>query len=175
MKFFRMITTAVITMAMSVTAFASTVNEYYEVHHTDGRVYAFGESRTYHEWQERKELVYSLARIAKGPGGKTLIFGMSKDDSKKDVNTLPYVLLYEGKAEGAKEGFYGEIIKEGRFYVFTSWDAMKDFRQSGEAPYMVTRVAWGPGRSTVAFVQTKAESKSVPTTAIERFQQAYKF
>lgn len=166
-----MIVASLLVLAPTVACAADGVaSEYYEVHHTDGRVYAFGEFKVYQDFLQGKELAYTLARIGKGPGNKTLIFGMTKSDAGKDVNGLPYVRFQEGRAAASQDGFYGEIFKDGRHYVFTHGEEMNAFRTSGEAAYVFTRVAWGPERRTVVFVQTKAESKAQPTATMERFR-----
>jgi hypothetical protein len=141
---------------------------YYEAH-KDGRIWVFGDEAVYKEFLAGKEVPLLMTRIGAGPKRETVIFGLTKAESKKMPN-LPQVALFEGKQEGAA-GFYGEIHKDGRHYVFDGWKEMKDFRQTGEAPYVFTYVGAGPQRATVAYVRNKAQSKTVPTELIAKFRQ----
>lgn len=155
--------------AATVETKAALPQKYYEVH-KDGRIWVFGSGKVYRPFLEGKEVAYVLTRIGAGPKRETVVFGLTKDESKKAPN-LPQVALFEGKLEGAAEGFYGEIFKDGRHYVFDSWKEMKAFRTSGEAPYVFTYVGAGPKRATVVYVRNKAQSKKTPDELIAKFRQ----
>ena len=105
------------------------------------------------------------------PKGETLVFGLTKKD-KKMRSGLGGVALYEGKAEGIKDGFYGEVVKEGRINVFSEWADLKSFVSVGEAPYRYTQIGSGPKGETVVYMlnkKNKKNKKNKPTTLIAEF------
>jgi hypothetical protein len=155
--------------AAAVDSKAALPQQYFEAH-KDGRIWVFGDAELYKTAVAGKEVPLALTRIGAGPKRETVVFGLTKAESKK-VAGLGQVALFDGKAEGAAEGFYGEVFKDGRHYVFDSWKEMAAFRQAGEAPYVFTYVGAGPKRATVAYVRSKAQSKTVPTELIGKFRQ----
>jgi len=157
------------TKAAAADAQAALPQQYFEAH-KDGRIWVFGDAELYKAAVAGKEVPLALTRIGAGPKRETVVFGLTKAESKK-VAGLGQVALFDGKAEGAAEGFYGEVFKDGRHYVFDSWKEMAAFRQAGEAPYVFTYVGAGPKRATVAYVRSKAQSKTVPTELIGKFRQ----
>lgn len=148
---------------------AALPQQYFELH-KDGRLWVFGDAALYRNAVAGKEVPLAMTRIGAGPKRETVVFGLTKDESKKSPD-LPQVALFEGKQAGAGEGFYGEIVKEGRHYVFDEWSEMKAFRATGEAPYVFTYVGAGPQRATVVYVRNKAQSKTVPSALIAEFRQ----
>ena len=61
--------------------------------------------------------------------------------------------LYDGKTEASTEGFYGEIVKDGRIHVFSEWADLKSFLEVGEAPYRYTQIGSGPkGKYSIATI-----------------------
>ncbi|MEW6648212.1 MAG: hypothetical protein AB1450_13515 [Pseudomonadota bacterium] len=143
--------------------------QYFELH-KDGRIWVFGDAALYKGAVTGKEVPLAMTRIGAGPKRETVVFGLTKDESKK-VAGLGQVALFDGKLDGAAEGFYGEIVKDGRHYVFDGWGEMKAFRATGEAPYVFTYVGAGPKRATVVYVRNKAQSKAVPSALVARFRQ----
>jgi hypothetical protein len=136
----------------------SAVSGFYEVH-KDGRLYAFSNADTYKGFLHNGEAAYVLTRIGKGPKNNTLVYGLTKDESK-DPAAQPFVKLYEDEIEAAHEGFYGETFYEGRYYAFDSWEDMKEFRMKGEAPIVFTMIAKGPERATLVMVRNKESAKN---------------
>lgn len=155
--------------AVSQEIVAAQPQQYYEAH-KDGRIWVFGNDKVYKEFLAGKEVAYVLTRIGAGPKRETVVFGLTKDESK-DVSGLPQIALFEGRQEAAADGFYGEVHKDGRHYVFDGWKEMKDFRHSGEAPYVFTYVATGPERATVVYARSKEQSKQAPDALIATFRQ----
>jgi Tfp pilus assembly protein PilX len=154
---------------------AETVNndDYYEVHHEDGRVYVFDDAKEYLGFMEVGEAPFRLTRIGAGPDGKTLVFGLTGKDKKKSADKIAAVNMYEGKLAGADD-FYGEIISEGRYYVFNNWKEVEGFRQTGEATFRFTEIGAGPNGMTVVYVLTKKESKKRPDATIAKFKSLHK-
>jgi hypothetical protein len=138
---------------------AAGVAEFFAVfHEEDGRFYAFGDRKVYKEFVGGREPPYVLTRIGGGPQKQTMTFGMTKDDSKAKIEDLGYMNLYAGSAQPAAD-FYGEVVKEGRFYVFDDWKDMQGFITSGEAPYIFTHIGKGPKGATLTVVRNKATVK----------------
>lgn len=147
-------------------------NDYYEVHAEDGRVYVFDDPSTYTAFLAHGETAYRLVRIGEGPEGKTLVFGLTGKDKKKRSG-IAAVDMWDGKLAGAPQGFYAEIIYEGRFYVFSEWADLQSFKQTWEAPYRFTRIGEGPGGRTIVFVLNGSNKKKQPTALIERFKATH--
>jgi len=145
-----------------------TVSEIYEVHE-DGRVYAFYDKKTFKEFMQVGETAYRLTRIGTGPNGETMVFGLTKKDKKKGVNT-PAVKLYENKIKPAKD-FYAETIRHGRIYVFSTFADMQTVRQFGHPNFFYTEIGSGPKGETVVYVLNKKTKKKKPTALIAEFKK----
>lgn len=148
------------------------VNDYYQVY-KEGRIYVFDDLNTYLYFMDLGETPFRLTRIGSGPEGETVVFGLQKKD-KKMSSGLGSVALYEGKAEGAGVGFYGEVVKEGRIYVFSNWSDLKSFLEVGEAPYRYTDIGAGPKGETVVYVLNKDNKKNKPDDLIALFKKTHK-
>ena len=154
---------------------AANNDDYYEVHHEDGRLYVFDDFATYQDFLAHGETTFRLTRVGAGPDGKTLVFGLLKADSKntKGGVGIGSVDMYEGRLQGADK-FYAEVIAEGRYYVFTDWKELQVYRQTGEATFRFTEIGAGPNGMTVVYVVTKAESKKRPDATIAKFKSLHK-
>jgi len=138
----------------------------YEVHHCDGRIYFFYEKSTYAHFLQHGETPYSFKRIASGPNGETLVFGLTGADKKK-LSGVESVEMYDGQL--TPEAFYGEMRMEGRIYVFSTLEDMKDVRTTGEAPYRFTQIGDGPNGETVVYVlnsSNKQKTRGCPCRSI---------
>ncbi|WP_319557775.1 hypothetical protein [Thiomicrorhabdus sp.] len=142
----------------------------FEVHH-EGRIYFFYDFPTYQSFLDVGETAFRLTRIAAGPKGETVVFGLTKEDKKKGAET-PAALIIDGKAE-AKTPFYGEIMKHGRIYVFDSKKDMDFVREVGEPSYMYTEIGSGPNGETVVYVLNKNNKKKKPVALIESFEKLH--
>ena len=147
---------------------AHTVSEIYEVHE-DGRIYAFYDRKLYKQFLSVGETAYRLTRIGAGPNGETMVFGLTKADKKKGVNTAA-VKLYEGKIQTA-DNFYAEMIRHGRIYVFSNFKDMQPVRQFGHPNYFYTEIAAGPKGETVVYVLNKKTKKKKPEALIKTFKE----
>jgi len=101
------------------------VNDYYQVY-KEGRIYIFDDFKTYQSFNAVGETAYRLTRIGAGPNGETIVFGLRKQD-KKMRKGIGSVDLYDGKTVAIADGFYGEVVKDGRIYVFNQWADLKSF------------------------------------------------
>ncbi len=147
------------------------VNDYYQVY-KDGRIYVFDDYKTYDDFLKLGETTYRLTRIGAGPHGETIVFGLRKKD-KKMRSGIGAVDLFDGKTEAIDEGFYGEVVKDGRIYVFDHWEDMKAFLNVGEAPYRFTQIGAGPNGETVVFVLNKKNKKKQPVELVKLFKQKH--
>ena len=147
------------------------VDDYYQVS-KEGRIYIFDDYKTYASFNQLGETAYRLTRIGAGPKGETIVFGLTKKD-KKMRSGLGSVALYEGKAEGIAEGFYGEVVDDGRLYVFSEWADLKSFLSVGEAPYRFTQIGSGPKGETVVYVLNKKNKKKRPDALMAEFSKKH--
>lgn len=133
-----------------------------------GRYYIFGDPALYRVYLDTDEVALTRSFIGEGPGGTSLIFGMTKDDAKRGGPT-PAERLY--KAEVTPSGpFYGEVLKEGRYYVFFTWEDMAAYLKHGEVPLTYTEIGVGPKGETVVYALNKETAKKGrPEAAIRRF------
>ena len=154
--------------APAAAATAGQAKEYYVVLPEDGRMYAFGRAKDYLDFLAHGEVTLTRTRIGVGPNGKTVVFGITKDDVKRNTPSLGE-LVFDGKLEGAAD-FHGEVFKDGRYYVFGVLKDMKSFVAFGEVPYSFTDIGAGPKGATVIWVMNKDSiKKGRPTATIERF------
>jgi hypothetical protein len=147
---------------------AGAISEVYEVHE-DGRIYAFYDRDLYKEFVGVGETPFRLTRIGAGPNGETMVFGLTKSDKKKGVDT-PAVKLYEGKVKPA-DNFYAETLRHGRIYVFNSFADMQPVRQFGHPNFFYMEVGAGPKGETVVFVLNKSNKKKKPVALIEEYKK----
>lgn len=150
---------------------ASSSIELYEVF-DDGRVYVFYDRALYKEFMQVKETAYRLTKIGAGPSGMTLVYGLTKKD-KKLKKKIPAIELYEGK-NVPTDGFYAEMRRHGRIYVFNNWNDMKPVRETGHPIFFYTEIGSGPKGETVVYVLNKKTKKKRPDALIKKFKNNYK-
>lgn len=144
--------------------------EFYVVLPENGRLYAFGDTKNYFDFLSHAEVQLTRTHIGAGPGGKTVVYGITKDDVKKNAPSLAE-LVYQDKLAGDKD-FYGEVFKDGRYYVFGDLADMKPFVAHGEVPYSFTDIGAGPNGATLVWVLNKDSiKKGKPEATIERFKK----
>lgn len=142
-------------------------DDYYEVEH-EGRIYVFDDAGVYNSFLQVGETAYRKVRIAAGPHGETIVFGLTEKDKKKSSG-IASIDMYDGKLMGA-EKFYAEMHHEGRVYVFTSWADLQAFKKVGEAPYRYTMIGEGPKGETVVIVLNDGNKKKHPADQIAAFK-----
>lgn len=142
------------------------------IFHENGRLYVLGDPQLQQILLETGEVALTRTRIGDGPDGRTLVFGMNKDDAKRGGPT-DAELLYDGKQ--VPEGpFYGEVFKDGRIYVFVDWKDMAGYLKHGEVPLTYTEIGAGPKGETVVYALNKESAKQGnPVAAIERFHRQH--
>lgn len=155
--------------APSSTASATSAKEFYVVLPESGRIYAFGDTRNYMDFLSHGEVQLTRTRIGEGPQGRTLVFGITSDDVKNNKPSLGELVM-SGQLEAAPD-FYGEVFKNGRFYLFGELKDMKDFIAYGEVPYSYTDIGAGPKGETIVYVMNSQSYKQgKPANRTERFK-----
>lgn len=140
--------------------------------HENGRLYVLGDPKLQQIFSATGEVALARTRIGEGPDGRTLVFGMNKDDAERGGATAAE-MMYDGKL--APTGpFYGEVAKEGRFYVFGEWKDMAAYLKYGEVPLTYTEIGGGPKGETVIYALNKETAgQGTPVAVVERFHKQH--
>jgi hypothetical protein len=134
-----------------------------------GRVHAFGDTKNYFDFLAHGEVALTRTKVGAGPGGKTLVFGITGDDVKANRPSRGEQILDGSVPAGA--GFYGEAVKAGRYYVFGDLKDMTNFTAFGEVPYSYTDIGAGPKGETIVYVMNKdSYAKGKPQDRADRFK-----
>jgi hypothetical protein len=153
---------------------AAAMEYYFLVFHENGRVYPIADVKNYLGFLEHDELIYTRTRIGGGPDGATLVFGIEKKEADNLAKPAKAELVYDGKYEPTGP-FYGEVLLDGRFYVFGTWKDFKDFLQHKEVTYTFTDIGAGPKGETVIYALNKDTVKEGrPVKLIEAFNNLRK-
>jgi hypothetical protein len=143
--------------------------ELYVVLPDSGRVHAFGDAKNYFDFLAHGEVALTRTQVGAGPGGKTLVFGITSDDVKANRPSRGEQIL-DGTLPAAS-GFYGEVFKGGRFFLFGDLKEMTNFTAFGEVPYSYTDIGAGPKGETIVYVMNKdSYPLGKPTDRTERFR-----
>ena len=139
-----------------------------QIYHENGRTYMFGDVKNYKQFLAVDEVTYTRTKIGAGKSGETIIYALTKDESKKLVPGAAE-RFFTGQVTDAPS-FYGEVIKHGRFHVFGSFEDMKAFLASGEVPLTYTEIGTGPKGATVIYALNKKTAKQKPTALVAEFK-----
>jgi len=147
---------------------AATVT-YFAVLPEDERHYLFGDAKTYLAYLQHGEVALTRTRIGASPAGTSVVFGITADDVKEN-RPNPAEQIFDGKLKPAG-GFYGEVFKDGRYYVFSELADMKQFLEHGEAALTFTDIGTGPNGATQVWVMNKdTMAKGRPTATMAMFK-----
>jgi len=155
-------------VAPVVSQVAYNVNDYYVVYQ-DERIYAFDDFKVYQEFLDLGETTFRFTRIGAGPKGETVVFGLRKADKKNPMES-GVLNLYDGKAEGIVVGFYGEVVGDGRVYVFSEWADLQSFIAVGEATFRYTDIGAGAKGETLVYVLNKSNKKKKPVELMAAYK-----
>jgi hypothetical protein len=134
-----------------------------------GRIHAFGDTKNYFDFLSHGEVTLTRTQIGAGPGGRTVVYGITNDDVKANKPSLGEQVMAGSLTPAAN--FYGEAFKGGRYYVFGDLKDMKDFIAFGEVPYSYTDIGVGPKGESLVYVMNKnSYAKGKPTDRGERFK-----
>jgi len=171
MKFARIALAAVIGAAVAAPVAAEpSVTEFFEIH-KEGRVIVMADAKLAKDYFQTGEVVFRDTRIGAGPYGQTLVFGLTKKETK-DLGNSVVVGIWEGKVAPSKS-FYGEMHKDGKIYVFPSWADMNQFRKTDEVTIRFTDIGAGPNGETVVYALNKAIAKTGPVAQKARFNELH--
>lgn len=135
----------------------------------DGRIHAFGDKTNYFNFLSHGEVQLTRTKIGTGPGGATVVYGITGDDVKANQPSLGELVM-EGKLPPAPD-FHGEVFKNGRFYVFAEYKDMMPFIAYGEVPYSFSDIGAGPKGETVVWVMnSESIKKGRPAATMARFK-----
>ncbi|MFN3611450.1 hypothetical protein [Tepidimonas sp.] len=159
--------------AAAAPAVTAEANEFYVVLPEDGRYYAFGSFKLYKDYLAHGEVALTRTRIGAGPDGRTVVFGVTGEDIKSGKPSLAE-LVFDAKLVPSKE-FYGEVYKNGRYYVFGQLKDLLEFAAHGEVPYSFTDIGAGPNGATIVWVVDKQGfAKGRPEARMQHFQRLRK-
>ena len=139
-----------------------------QIYHENGRTYMFGDVKNYKQFLSVDEVTYTRTKIGAGKSGETIVYALTKDESKKLVPGTAE-RFFSGQVTPAPS-FYGEVVKHGRFHVFGSFEDMKAFLASGEVPLTYTEIGTGPKGATVIYALNKKTAKQKPTALVAEFK-----
>ena len=120
---------------------------YYATMNHDGRIYVFGNAKTHEAFKQNGHMPYTRTQIGAGPNRETLVFEIDKKDPAL-TDWLEKKFEREGAPAGTA-GFYAEMVKDGRYYVFGQSSTEASFKKNGHMPYTRTLVGAGPSGMTV--------------------------
>lgn len=146
-------------------------DDYYEFEH-EGRVYVLSDGKDFNGWVKTGEVPYSTKKIGAGPGGKTIVYGLVKNETKlleKDPRAQGAAQkMFEGNLKGLDRNFFAVVLRDQRAYVFSSWRDLEAFRAGGTASGFTE--ANGPEGREVVYVNATTKAPD----AGERFAQLYR-
>ena len=162
---------APVVAAQSATA---PTQNYFLVFHENGRIYPIADATNYLAFLDVNELIYTRTRVGAGPVGETVVFGIQK----KEADDLNKPSLAEQFYDGTMQvtgPFYGEVVRDGRFYVFGEWKDFKDYLDHKEVTFTFTEIGTGPKGETVIYaLNKKTKDEGRPVALIEAFKQLHK-
>lgn len=159
-----------ITAPAAQPATASTQN-YFLVFHENGRIYPIADAQNYLAFLDVGELIYTRTRVGTGPEGETVVFGIQKKEADDLSKPSLAEQFYDGKKEVAGP-FYGEVMRDGRFYVFGEWQDFRDYLDHKEVTFTFTEIGTGPKGETVIYaLNKKTKDEGRPVALIESFKQ----
>jgi hypothetical protein len=147
---------------------------YFLVFHENGRIYPIADTSNYLAFLEHNELIFTRTRVGEGPDGATLVFGIEKKEADDLTKPSRAELFYDGKME-VTGPFYGEVSRDGRFYVFGEWADFKDYLEHKEITFTFTEIGTGPRGETVIYaLNKKTKDEGRPVKLVEAFNKLHK-
>jgi hypothetical protein len=133
-----------------------------------GRIHVFGDTKNYFDFLAHGEVAFTRTRVGAGPGGKTLVFGITDADVKSGGPSRGEIVM---NAVESNQPFYAELFRDGRFFLFGDLKDLRDFTAFGEVPYSYTDIGAGPKGETIVMVMNKdSYPKGKPVDRLARFQ-----
>jgi hypothetical protein len=143
---------------------------YFLVRHESGRIFAFGDVKNYLLFMAHGEVPLTRTRIGAGPNGETVVFGITKAESKALDKPTAAEKFFDGNV-GEASHFYGEAFSGGRYHVFGEWQDFKDYLSHKEITFTFTEIGTGPNGETVIYaLNKKTKDQGRPMALIEAFK-----
>jgi hypothetical protein len=162
------------TPAVAKTEAPAQKQTYFLVYHENGRIYAMTDSKIYMNFLNTDEVPLTRTRIGAGPDGETVIFGITKADSKDLTKPTVAEDVFDGRAKVVGD-FYGEVLRNGRFHVFGSWKDFQDYLAHKEITFTYTEIGTGPKGETVIYALNSVTKKQGrPVALVEQFGALHK-
>jgi hypothetical protein len=121
-------------LAAARQAAVSNGDDYYE-YHVEGEILVLADKKDVKVYLTAAEIPLRVTKIGGGPNGERLVFALMKNEAKAMEKKVGYKggaqQMYEGSLEGHDKGFYGEVMKGGKYYVFGTWADLMAFRKNG--------------------------------------------
>ena len=153
---------------------AAPMEYFFIVYHENGRIYSIADVKSYLSFLDTDELTFTRTRVGAGPEGESIVFGIEKKEADDLNKPAKAELLYDGKME-VSGPFYGEVLRDGRFYVFGNWADFKGYMVNKEVTYTFTEIGTGPKGETVIYALNKDTIKEGrPVKLIEAFNRLRK-
>lgn len=107
-------------------------NEDYFEFEKEGRIYVLSDAKDYNTFLKTHEVVLSTKKIGGGPGGKTIVYGLIKNEAKlleKNPKSQGAAqMMFEGQLKGIEKEFFGLVQRDEACYVFSSWKDLEAFK-----------------------------------------------
>ena len=131
-------------------------DDYYEIHQ-DGRIYVLADLKTYQAWLKTGEIPKMVTKIGAGPKGETLKIALTSNESKAMETKVGFKggaeNLYDNKVDGLEKGFFGFVLLDSDYVVFSNWKQLDAYRKSGSVPAGAEKLAGsGPNGANVVYV-----------------------
>jgi hypothetical protein len=146
-------------------------NRFYAEIHRDARIYVFADADEYVRFRWSGRVERAVTAIAAGANGQTVQFALNREEAREQERQVAYrgaaQEMFGGRLAGDVDGFYGEIHRDDRIYVFASWAELQQFRRDGGVADAEPMPEFGPEQQTVIVA-------GPPDEALARFRALYR-
>lgn len=146
-------------------------DDYYEFH-KGGVIYAISDKKDLKNFLAFDEIPKTVTKIGGGPKGERVVFSLTSNEAKAMEGKVGFQggaqRMYEGAVQGLDKGFFGFVVKGGKYHVFDHWAQLAAYKRGGKMPAGSKTVAKaGPKGATVVFANSSEElaKKFADTTA----------
>ena len=144
-------------------------NRFYAEIHRDGRIHVFADADAYARFRWSGRVAHAVTAI--GADGQAVQFALNPVEAREQEQRVGYrgaaQQMFEGRLAGHGDGFYGEVHRDGRIYVFASWSELQQFRRDGHVADAERLVDFGPEQQTVIVA-------GPPDIALARFRALHR-
>ncbi|MEK6806116.1 MAG: hypothetical protein AABY95_05655 [Pseudomonadota bacterium] len=136
-------------------------DDYYEFH-KGGVIYVISDKKDLKNFLAFDEIPKTVTKIGGGPKGERVVFSVTSSEAKameKKVGMQGGAQrMFEGTLAGLDKGFFGFVVKGGKYHVFDNWTQLAAYKRSGKMPSGSKTVAKaGPKGAAVVFANSGEE------------------